>query len=210
MNITKYGHACLFLKKNNAKIIVDPGEFTELPDDISGVVAVVVTHPHGDHLSVQNVQKIVAQNPSVQIYGVAETIDAFNDVSAEKIVVTEDCTKTIGDFNVAFYFGDHATIYKTSPCQNIGLKVDEDVYYPGDSLRTIDTPVRVLAVPVSAPWLKTSEYIDFARAMKAEVAFPTHNGLLNDAGHGAYNTWLTKGLEGTGIEVKLLKNGESL
>ena len=210
MKITKYGHACLFVEHEGQRIVTCPGEFTELPEDLSNITAVVITHPHGDHLNVANLQKIMRSNPDIELFGEQETIDGCVDLDVKKTVISKDSVTTIAGLDVAFYYGDHAAIYGASPCKNIGVRFGDELYYPGDSLRVIEDPVRIVAVPVSAPWLKASEYIDFIRAMNPEVAFPTHNGLLNEAGHSTMNNWLKMGTEDTDIEVRLVKNGEAV
>ena len=210
MTITKYGHACLIVSSETSKIIIDPGEFTDLPDILSDVAAVIVTHIHGDHLSLSNLQKIRDSNPNFTLYGVQEVIEACNEVPVTKHVVQSDQVIQMGDMEVSVYFDDHAIIYQASPCKNLAIKIDDQLYYPGDSLRVIPDHVRVVAVPISAPWLKSSEYIEFAQAMNADIAFPTHNGLLNDIGHSIMNNWLQKGLEGTAATYKLVKPGEQV
>jgi hypothetical protein len=42
--------------------------------------------------------------------------------------------------------------------------------------------VDTLFVPISAPWLKLSESVDFIRAVKPRRAFALHDCLLNDVG----------------------------
>jgi hypothetical protein len=44
--------------------------------------------------------------------------------------------------------------------------------------------VDTLLVPVSGPWLKTAEAIDFVRAVAPRQAVAIHEGLYNDVGLG--------------------------
>ena len=208
MKITKYGHACLVAEKDGKKLVIDPGELTELPEGLTSVSAVVITHDHFDHLYVEHLQKIATANPDVRIFAVESVLQACGDIKAEKQVVSADTQIEIGDFQVSFYYGDHAVVYKTPPGKNIGVKIDNELYYPGDSLRVIDEPVRAVGVPISAPWVKASEYIEFARAMNAKMVFPTHNNLLNEAGQATMNKWLQIGMEDTGVPVKIVAEGE--
>ena len=69
-----------------------------------------------------------------------------------------------------------------APVPNLGFLVEESVYHPGDSF---DVPAGVavdtLFVPVTAPWLKTSESIDFVRTVRPRRAYALHDALANDA-----------------------------
>jgi len=43
--------------------------------------------------------------------------------------------------------------------------------------------VDTLFVPVSGPWLKLSQSVDFVRAVAPRRAFALHDSLLSEAGH---------------------------
>lgn len=75
MKLTKYAHACFFVEEQGQKLIVDPGSFTELPDELDNTVAIIITHEHGDHFSPDNIEKIKAQNPNVQIFAAREVVE---------------------------------------------------------------------------------------------------------------------------------------
>jgi hypothetical protein len=76
---------------------------------------------------------------------------------------------------------------------NLGFLLDDEVYHPGDSF---DVPrgvrVQTLFVPVSAPWLKLAEAVEFVRAVAPRRAFALHDGLLNDAGHAVTDANMAK------------------
>lgn len=210
MTITKYGHACLIVASPQAKIVIDPGEFTEIPSIITDVAAVVVTHKHADHLSFSNLESIRDSNPNFVLYGPQDVIDECANIAVKKQVIASDTVVQIADMNVSFYATDHNVIYQTSPCKTLAIKIDDQLYYPGDSFHLIPDHVMAVAVPISAPWLKSAESIAFAQAINADVAFPTHDGLLNDIGLNVTNTWLEKGLDGTNTAYKLVKPGEQV
>jgi L-ascorbate metabolism protein UlaG (beta-lactamase superfamily) len=210
MKLTKYGHACVILESNGNKLIIDAGGFTELPTGINGVVAVVYTHMHGDHVSPENLHKIVAASPDATVYINPETLDVIKDVACNKIAVDADTQVRVADFDLSLYFIDHATIWQSAPCKNLAVKVGDFFYYPGDTFHVIPDHVQVVGVPVSAPWLKLSEAIQFVHDVNCDKIFPTHNGILNDAGHGAHNWGLGNFTKESGKELILLQNGESI
>ncbi|MEI6481291.1 MAG: MBL fold metallo-hydrolase, partial [Candidatus Saccharibacteria bacterium] len=193
-----------------AKIVIDPGEFTEIPTIITDVAAVIVTHKHGDHLSLSNLESIRDSNPNFILYGPQDVIDACANIAVRKQVIATDTVVQVADMNVTLYAADHDVIYQVSPCKTLAIKIDDQLYYPGDSFRVISDHVWAVAVPISAPWLKSSESIAFAQAINADIAFPTHDGLLNDIGLNVTNTWLEKGLDGTNTAYKLVKPGEQV
>lgn len=209
MKLTKYGHACVFVEKSGSRLVIDPGELTELPADLSTIVAVVYTHKHGDHVNVDKLQSILERSPDLIVVTHPEVAELITDISCKKHIVEDSEALTIGPFNLSLRVVDHAIIWQTVPCKNMTVLIDEFYYYPGDSLQTIGNLVEVVGVPFSAPWLKISEAIDFTRSMKARFAMPTHNGLFNDKGHEINQNWLKTGLDDTDCGLLLLQNSES-
>lgn len=210
MKLTKYGHACVFVENGSGqKIVIDAGEFTDLPKNLDNVVAVVCTHVHDDHTFAPNIQKIIDINPQAAVFATLESLNALSTVKCSKIIIGQDSVNEIADFQLSFYFMDHAVIWQKAPCKNIAVKVDDFYYYPGDSFHVIDESVKIAGLPVSAPWLKMSEVIQFMHDIKSEVVVPVHNGLLNETGHMITYNWLQKTAESAGKELVLLRNAES-
>lgn len=211
MKLTKYGHACVVIENDEGnKLVIDAGEWTELPADLSGIVAVVCTHVHGDHTSAANVQKIVDTNPEVVLYANSESMEVLADVDCKKVVVESNVVEQVSSFELSFYIKEHAIIWQKSPCGNFAVKVNDFFYYPGDSVYVIDEPVEIAGVPVSAPWLKMSEAIQFVYDVKASKVMPTHNGILNDNGHMVVRSWLNNIIADTDKELLLLEDSESI
>ena len=210
MKITKYEHACLVVEEGNQKLVIDPGIFTtSLPADLDNVSVVVITHVHPDHCDQAHLEAILSKNPDVQLYGTAEVAKALNPTKVN-IVSGGDSAK-IGNFNLKFYGGEHAVIYKSWPVnQNVGVMVNDKLYYPGDSFTNPETTVDTLAIPVSAPWLKTSESMDFLASIKPRIAFPTHNALLSGAGENLADNILGDVAKNIKSELKYLEPGEAL
>ncbi len=79
-----------------------------------------------------------------------DVIDGRQVLKANELVVIDhDRQLDVAGVDVAFYHIDHATIYQSSPCKNLAVKVGDELYYPGDSLHPIDDQVRVVAIPIS-------------------------------------------------------------
>jgi len=210
MKLTKYGHACVFIEKDGKNLVIDPGAFTDLPKYLSNVVAVVYTHSHGDHVDSGNLDLLVKANKDITVYAESETMAELAGIDCNKVIVDESITVEVGGFELSLYYIDHAIIWKNSPCKNLAVLVDDFYYYPGDSFYIIDKPAKIAGVPVSAPWLKLTDAIQFVHDVKADKAMPTHNGLMNDAGHMVAHNVLGNFTKESGKELVLIANGESI
>lgn len=209
MKITKYEHACLVVEDNGKVLVIDPGVLAKLPL-LNGVEAIFITHIHGDHLDLENIKSLVESNPGLKLIGSEEVLDKIKNFSQDKILAETGNKLKIGEFEILVGGNDHAVIYQKSPCLNRSLIVNGKLYYPGDSFALPTSRVGLVAVPVSAPWLKTSEYMEFIKAIKAEKVFPTHNGLLSEFGEETIYNWMSVATEEAGTELLILKPGESL
>ena len=210
MRITKYGHACLLLEQATGKLIIDPGQFTELPPDLRGIKAIVITHQHADHFYLDNLRQILAINPEIPLYLPAEAAANCRNLKADIISLDDDLHTTVAGFDLNLYHIDHAIIYKAVPCKNLAVWVNQQLYYPGDSLHVIQAKIQYLAVPLSAPWLSTADYLDFALKLAADLTFPVHNGLLNDRGQAIMSKWLKSELDKAGRGFAFIKDGQTV
>lgn len=182
MILTKYEHACFTLEKDGKLLVVDPGEWTTDLKSPENVVAIVVTHEHADHFDPAALGALIAHNPDAMIYAHENITRQFGDPLPHAAVDAGD-TVEVGPFKLEFFGGSHAVIHESLPVvANLGVMIDDSVYYPGDSFTKPNKPVKVLALPVTAPWLKISEAIDFTADVKADLVFPTHDVIASDSG----------------------------
>ncbi len=181
MRITKFGHACVRLETGEHTIVLDPGSFTE-PEAVDGATAVLITHEHADHYSPDNLRRTDA--PIHTIGAVAAKIREEAPDVAERVTVVEGKfdpgvpTRVVGE--------KHAVIHpEMQRFDNSGylLEVEDiTVFHPGDSLTLPEEEVDLLLLPVSAPWLKVSECIDFARDVGAQRSLAIHDRVYSEAG----------------------------
>ena len=68
------------------------------------------------------------------------------------------------------------------PIANVGYFIANKLFYPGDALTNPKKPVEVLALPITAPWTKLDEVIDYSLAVKPNICFPVHDGNLKSPG----------------------------
>ncbi len=211
MKITKYEHACMVVQKSNSSLIIDPGAYTTPLTDVTGVVAIVITHEHPDHWTPEHLRRILVKNPEARILGPGGVVAAatHEDLAVESVAEGDELE--IGPFSLKFFGGKHAVIHETIPViDNVALFIDDSFYYAGDSFTLPPGPVDTLAVPINAPWLKVSEAMDYVLQVAPNRAFPVHEALLSKIGISTYGTRLEWATQRGGGEYQPLAVGESL
>ena len=194
MRITKLGHACVRLEVDGAVVVVDPGAFTPEADATDGATAVLLTHEHPDHWTVDHLRRSDA--PIHTIRAVADAVVAAAPDLAERLRVVEPGQQLDVGVPVTVVGEKHAVIHPELPhFDNSGYLLDvagTTVFHPGDALTVPDTRPDVLLLPVSAPWLKVSECIDYAREVGAPRNVALHDAVYSEAGHGVLGGMLDR------------------
>lgn len=206
MKLTKYQHSFFILEEGNKKLIVDPGIFSTLSDNLENSVAIVITHSHPDHFSPENIERIRSVNPDIKIF-------TPNDISdlVYGTIQPSDTTVTIGPFSIDFYNQSHEFIRKNLALpQNLCLSINNILTYPGDSYSLPKEPTKFLLAPIAAPWARMKETEEFIISSKAEIVIPTHDAILSDNGFFVYDTHLQAICDNNDKQYVRLKTGESL
>jgi L-ascorbate metabolism protein UlaG (beta-lactamase superfamily) len=181
MKLTKYEHACFSIEKDGDALLVDPGTYTTdlvIPQKVSGVI---ITHEHADHFNPHLIETIQKNNPDAVLLGPASLTRQQPAFSIR--TVSPGDSLSVGAFSLQFFGGSHAIIHSSIPqIENVGVLIDNRIYYPGDSLFVPDIPVDILAIPAAAPWLKIGEAMDFLAAITPRFAFPTHDAIAAPSG----------------------------
>jgi L-ascorbate metabolism protein UlaG (beta-lactamase superfamily) len=181
LTIAKYQHACFVATKAGKSVVVDPGIWSDDFVVPNGVVAIVVTHEHPDHCDTQKLAAIIGNNPEAIVYGHESVVTKLTGLPAQAVTPGE--VVTLGGLSLQFFGGEHARIDSTLPAiANLGVVINDELYYPGDSFTIPDVAIKTLALPIAAPWAKFSETADFLRAIKPVSVFPTHDAILSDHG----------------------------
>jgi len=210
MRLTKFEHAALLLEQAGKKLFVDPGSFTTPITDAANTAAVVITHEHPDHWTPEQLNRILEASPDAVIYGpegVALAASGFDIVR-----VDPGDTVEAGPFSLRFFGGRHAVIHSSIPVvDNVGVLVNDVLYYPGDSFAVPEgVQVDLLAVPAGAPWLKIAESIDYVLELKPARTFPTHEMVLSVAGKRMAEDRIRWATEQGGGEFFALQPGDTL
>lgn len=211
MHITKYEHACLVVEDQGARLVIDPSDMARSLGELDAVAAVVFTHAHYDHFSAAQAAAIAERNPAVQFFGPEDVVKAAG--GRQIIVVAAGNEMKTGAFSLRFYGGRHAPVQGKDVGQNVGVMVNDTLYYPGDSYDMPDdgrTP-KVLALGVSGPWFTPGQSIAALQACApAALCLATHDGLLDTPGTPPVASWLPAACTRQGIRLAQLQPGESI
>lgn len=183
MHITKLGHSCLLIQEGEARILIDPGVWSEDVSGITNLDALFISHEHPDHTDSERVAVLLLNNPNLKIFtnpGVGQVLTAAN-IPWTTFVHGE--VQNVNDLSIEAVGEKHAEIYPNFPIvHNTGFLIDDRFFYPGDSFVIPDKPVEILALPVCAPWLKMADALDYAKKINPKICFPVHDGMLKHAG----------------------------
>ncbi|GLY91394.1 MBL fold metallo-hydrolase [Actinoallomurus iriomotensis] len=209
MQLTKLGHSCVRLRKDDRTLVIDPGGLTPEDDAITGAEAVLITHEHFDHLEAERLRRALVEDPRLTVYTCRAVADILSDVGDRVRTVGEGDAFTVAGFDVAVVGQKHEIVHPdVPPVENVGFLIDEEVFHPGDAFTVVRAPT--LLVPGQAPWMKAPEMIQYLREVSPRRAYAVHDGLLNDAGLGLLESQLSGEGKRQDAEFRRLKPGESV
>jgi L-ascorbate metabolism protein UlaG (beta-lactamase superfamily) len=196
------------LEEGKARILLDPGVYSEGFEDLTDLDAVLITHQHHDHTAPENIKSLQEKNPDLAVYADERAAKVLDAAGVGARVAHEGDEFEVEGVSVAVRGRDHAVIHPDIPrITNVGYLVAGRFFYPGDSFTEPGGVVDVLAVPAGAPWLKISEAIDYMLAVKPKVAIPVHDAVL---AMPQMNAGLLKRFAGpAAIELRVVENGSS-
>jgi L-ascorbate metabolism protein UlaG (beta-lactamase superfamily) len=207
MLLIKFGHACIRLEKDGQVLVIDPGTYSE-PESLQDATAVLITHEHADHVDPELLVAAQTGNPSLVVHTNADVVAQLTQRGVTAQPVSPGSVFSVAGFDVRVVGGEHAEIYDGLPgCANVGFVIEGSVYHPGDALFVPDGDIDTLLVPVSAPWLKLREAIEFVRAVRPRRAHPIHDAMLSEIGLNNVDTWV--GGKG-GSDYSRIASGESV
>ncbi|QOR71201.1 MBL fold metallo-hydrolase [Ruania alkalisoli] len=182
MEIVHRGHACLDVTSRGMRVLIDPGSYSHVPS-LAGVDALVLTHSHADHADLEVARRVHHESPQAVLLAPPDLAATWQAEGLPVEAVRPGTAVTIGTVALAFTGGRHAVVHRDLPVvDNVGVLVDGTLYHPGDSFDLPEAPVRVLAVPVSGPWLKLGEVLDFVAQVRASTVLPIHEVHLSEIG----------------------------
>ncbi len=207
MKITKLGHCCLLLETKGKRILTDPGSYTvEVHSKLTSIDYILFTHEHQDHYHLDSLKVILENNPQAVIYSNSSVSELLNKEGIKHILVKNEDQISLGEVSVLGIGEKHAQMHSSIPLSsNIGFFIDNKLWYPGDAFTDPKREVEILALPVSGPWMRISEAIDYALLLKPKIAFPVHDGTKFGSAHALP----LKILPAQGIEFVIMVEGDT-
>jgi L-ascorbate metabolism protein UlaG (beta-lactamase superfamily) len=207
MRLTKFGHSCLLVEEGGARVLLDPGSFSEGFETLEGLTAVCLTHQHVDHLDPERMRPLLDRNPGVRVVSDEGSAEALGEAGADVEVVHDGDELALGGLALRVVGRDHAAVHPEVPAiPNVGYLVGGRLFHPGDALTMPGEPVEVLAVPAGAPWLKLADAVDYLRKVGPRVAVPVHEKVLSEVGISSHYRLLEQ-LGGPGTAFEVLDDG---
>ncbi|NHD16268.1 MULTISPECIES: MBL fold metallo-hydrolase [unclassified Actinopolyspora] len=181
MRLTHYGHSCVLVEMSTARLLIDPGTFSEGFDALRDLDAVLITHKHPDHLDTERLPAVLRNNPNARLVADTDSAAALSELGTTAEVARAGDAFELAGVPVEVVGGQHAVIHRDIPViANIGYFFDGGAFYhPGDSFHVPEQRVDVLGLPTGAPWLKLSEAVDFLREVNPRITVPIHEAVLS-------------------------------
>ncbi|MDE2188538.1 MAG: MBL fold metallo-hydrolase [Patescibacteria group bacterium] len=207
MKITKLGHCCLLIETKGKRVLTDPGSYTvEAHSKLENIDYILFTHEHQDHYHLDSLKVILKKNHQAIVYANSSVSELLSKESIKHTQINNADKVLLSGISVVGIGEKHAQMHSSVPLSaNIGYYIDEKLWYPGDAFTNPERSVEVLALPVSGPWMKLSEAIDYALLLKPKKAFPVHDGTR----FGSAHVLPAKILGPHGIEFIVMAEGDS-
>lgn len=221
MKITKHAQSCIILESNGSRIIIDPGKFIDEKEKLDTTKlgdfdAILITHEHSDHLSVEIIQNLLANNKKGEIQII---VNPASRSILEEVGISDIKTAVagqeveIGTFKIISTVSKHGPLPSgNEPPEVFGYIISDGnfaVYAPGD---TIEIPENLKADIVLLPicgkvTMNEEEAAEASKILKPKIAIPIH---MDNPIFPADADKFASLLKDTDIEVKILKNGEEI
>jgi len=205
MKITKFVHSCLLVEMPapfNRTALFDPGMMSEEAlniDELLYLDDIIISHEHGDHVSLKLVKQLVAKFPDVRITSTAPVVKQLAEAG---IVATNRPSD-----GIVFFDAPHENVEPLWPQpEAIGVHYLDRLTHPGDSHSFSETKA-VLALPVTAPWGSMIAAFNLAIKLRPKYIVPIHDWHWRDLARTQSYESLEQAFAKAGITFLKLEDG---
>ena len=209
MKVTKFEHACLLVEMPspvNRTVLFDPGSMSESALDVGALEYlddIVITHIHGDHVSMKLMAQLLEKFPNVRIITTPEVSEMLQK---EGVIAGNIHTEPVA--GMEFFDSPHENVKPLfEQPQEIGVHYLGLLTHPGDCHSFTETK-EVLALPLTAPWGSTIDAVNLALKLKPKYILPIHDWLWRDQVREKMYADLVTFFKSQGITFFALKTGE--
>lgn len=197
----------MLIETKGKRILTDPGSYTiEAHSKLENIDCILFTHEHQDHYHLESLKIILQKNPEAVIYSNSSVGELLDKEGIKHEVVNHGDDFIVGNVSILGIGEKHAQMHSSIPISdNLGFFIGEGFWYPGDAFTDPEREIKILALPVSGPWMKIGEAIDYAILLKPKFAFPVHDGTR----FGSAHVFPAKILPNYGIEFIAMVEGDT-
>ena len=212
VEVTTWGHSAVRFERAGQRLVIDPGVLSD-PAVMEGAHAVLITHEHADHVVPAALAAAQGASSDLQVWAPAGVVGQLVTAEApiERVHRADvGDTFSAAGFTVQALGGDHAVVHPTLATPvNLAYLIEGMALHPGDSFTppSEGTNIELLLLPVSAPWLKLAESVDYVRQVAPTVAVPIHDAVLSDHGRVLTDQILTNL---AGSDYRRINSGDAL
>lgn len=160
--------------------MTDPGVFSVDQKNETGISLILYTHEHQDHYHLDTLKEVLKNNPNVKIITNTNVGKLLSGAGIEFTKVEDGETFDFNGIKIKGFGNLHAEIYNQyGRVQNTGYMIN-DLCFPGDAFENPNLKVDILALPITGPWMRIKDAIDYAKMLKPRVVFPVHDAHIQD------------------------------
>jgi L-ascorbate metabolism protein UlaG (beta-lactamase superfamily) len=191
VQITHFGHACVLVEIDGARILIDPGTYSHGFESLTRLDAILITHSHPDHLDSVRLEDLRTANTGVILVGDASLRGAVVFREGD-LILDADAEFEVAGVEIQALQGTHEVVHPelASP-PNTRYRLGGRVWHPGDSFEYRGERADVFLLPIGGPWMKLSDAIDCARAGAPAYIIPIHESGLAEAHRNLHVSVLT-------------------
>ena len=199
----------MVIEENGKRIMTDPGSYTDGQFKEKNIDLILITHEHPDHFHLDSLKKVLVNSPNATIITNTSVGKFLTEAKITHAILEDKQCKEFSGIYLEAHGNEHAFIRSSIPVvQNTGYFIGRDLFYPGDAFTNPKKLVRILALPVAAPWLTIQDVLQYVKEVNPKIAFSVHDGMLNEFGLGYVKKVIPEILKSFGISFVIPEIGK--